>query len=300
MNMRIIFLITVAALVVGCSELKDGLPPPLAPGVQAHEPGWATKGSANFHGKAIRNANWDMRSCQTCHGQRYNGGSVNVSCATCHSQVGGPENCATCHGSANPAPPRDLSGNTARTARGVGAHQPHFLGSAIASSLFCNECHIVPGAIYAEGHIDVTPNAEVIMTSPLARTVTNKPGTANYSPSLPLFTPNPTYDAATLRCSSTYCHGNFKNGNTTFAPLWNDASGSQMACGTCHGDVSKPTLMEKALPTTAAQGGTHPAIPTGWTCANCHGEVVDANTRIISQTKHMNGKLNIGPFELDY
>lgn len=300
MKTRIVFLITVAAIVAGCSELRDGLPPPVTPGVQAHEPGWATRGAANFHGKAIRKANWDMRSCQTCHGQHYNGGTVNVSCATCHNQVGGPENCATCHGSVNPAPPRDLSENTAKSARGVGAHQVHVIGSTIGSPLFCNECHNVPGETYVQGHIDATPNAEVAMNNALARTVTNEPGTVNYNSSLPLFTPNPVYDAATLKCSNTYCHGNFKNGNTTFAPVWTDATGSQMACGTCHGDVTKTTLLEKALPKTAAQGGTHLTIPTGWTCANCHGEVVDASTRIINSSKHINGKLSIGSEEVDY
>jgi predicted CxxxxCH...CXXCH cytochrome family protein len=166
--------------------------------------------------------------------------------------------------------------------------------------MFCNECHVVPGPIYAPGHIDGTPNAEVVMNNPLARTVTNEPTTQNYSPSLPLFTPNPSYDANALKCASTYCHGNFKNGNPTFAPVWNDASGSQMTCGTCHGDVSKPTLFERALPKTPAQGGTHLVPPQGWTCSNCHGDVVDATLRIIDPTKHINGKLNIAGQEIDY
>lgn len=284
----------------GCADLKNGLPAPVAPGVQAHESNWVDKTSPGFHGTAIRNANWDMRSCKTCHGQNYNGGTANVSCSQCHAGVGGPENCSTCHGSSNPAPPRDLSNNTSKSARGVGAHQIHFLGSSLASPLYCNDCHVVPGGIYDAGHIDATPHAEVVMNNPLSRTVTNKPGTANYSSSLPLFTPNPAFDPNTLKCSSTYCHGSFKNGNTTFAPVWNDASGSQMACGTCHGDVTKATLLLRALPKTAGEGGTHPGIPQGWTCANCHGEVVNASTQIIDASKHINGKLNLGPLELDY
>lgn len=287
-------------LIGGCAELKDTLPAPVASGVQVHEKSWVDKSSPSFHGNAIRMDNWDMRSCQKCHGAKYAGGISNVSCATCHTQPGSVENCATCHGSVNPAPPRDLSGNTSRSSRGVGAHQVHFVGGSLASAMMCQDCHVVPGAIYVAGHIDNTPNAEVVMNSPLARTRTNKPGTANYSASLPEFVPNPSYDPASLTCGSTYCHGNFKNGNVNFAPVWTAASGTQAACGTCHGDVSKPTLMERALPKTAANGGTHPAIPTGWTCANCHGDVVDANTRIINPAKHINGKLNIGPLELDY
>lgn len=297
MKTKIILLIGAAAFIAGCSDLKDGLPPPLAPGVQAHEQGWTDKSSPNFHGAAIRKANWEMRSCQTCHGQHYNGGVVNVSCATCHNEVGGPENCATCHGSANPAPPRDLSENIAKSARGVGAHQVHVTGSAIAVPLFCNECHKVPGEIYVVGHIDATPNAEVAMNNPLASTVTNEPITATYSPNLPLFIPSPSYDANGLSCASTYCHGNFKNGNTTFAPVWTDASGAQMACGTCHGDISKPTLAERALPKTAARGGTHPDVLT---CSSCHGEVVDASLRIIDPVKHVNGRLNMFGQERDF
>jgi predicted CxxxxCH...CXXCH cytochrome family protein len=153
--------------------------------------------------------------------------------------------------------------------------------------------------VYQADHIDVTPNAEVPMNGGLIRTMTNKPGTPNYTPSLPTISPSPSYDANGIKCANTYCHGNFKNGNATFSPVWNDATGSQMACGTCHGDVTKPTLLEKALPKTTGPGG-HPTIPTGWTCANCHGEVVNANTQIINAAKHMNGKLNLGPLELDY
>lgn len=295
-----IFMIGAAALGGGCADLKRGLPEPVAPGVQAHEPGWGDKSSPDFHGTAIRNANWDMRSCKTCHGQNYDGGTSNSSCAECHTAVGGPENCSTCHGTVNPAPPRDLSGNTARTARGVGAHQIHILGSSLALAYYCNECHTVPGGIYDPGHIDASAGAEVVMNNPLARTTSNKPGTPNYTASLPLFAPNPVYNPTTMTCASTYCHGNFKNGNPNFAPVWNDASGSQMACGTCHGDVSRPTLMLRALPKTAAEGGSHPAIPTGWTCANCHGDVVNANTQIINPAKHINGKLSIGTAEIDF
>jgi predicted CxxxxCH...CXXCH cytochrome family protein len=338
----------------GCTDLKEGLPPPVASGAQVHLDswvdtsssnfhgsfanrdiqscltchgqdynggtsdvscitchnakganihgrGWESKASANFHGKVIAMANWDMRPCQQCHGATYAGGKVPSSCRTCHTNGAGPENCATCHGSATSiAPPRDLSDGTSRTRRGVGAHQIHLTGSSIAVGMVCGDCHTVPAAAYQSGHIDATPNAEVAMSTALARTMTNKPGTPNYTSSLPTITPNPSYDENGIKCSNTYCHGNFKNGNTTFAPIWNDATGSQMACGTCHGDVSKPTLLERALPKTASVGGTHPTIPSGWTCANCHTGVVDANTRIIDPTKHINGKLTIGGQEIDY
>lgn len=265
-------------------------------GANIHGRGWEDPSSSNFHGRVIAAGGWDMRPCQPCHGTRYTGGSTPVPCTTCHNEPGGPENCSTCHGSINPAPPRDLSRNTARSARGVGAHQPHVVGTSLAAPMFCHQCHNVPGEIYAAGHIDQTPNAEVVMNE-LARTVTNEPSTNTYSPTLPLFSPTPTYDASSLSCSSTYCHGNFKNGNTNYAPSWTDTTGAASACGTCHGDVSRPTLAEKALPKTAAQGGTHPNVLT---CSQCHAGIVDANARIIDPVRHVNGKLNAFGLEWDF
>ena len=281
----------------GCAELQDDLQAPVAPGVAAHPAGWTDKVSSVFHGNAIRTANWDMRPCQTCHGVTYTGGTSGSSCRDCHRESGGPESCATCHGGVNPAPPRDLSNNTATSARGVGAHQRHVLGSSTAPQVRCGECHVVPGPIYAPGHIDATPGAEVVFNNPLSRTVTNEPSTVDYDASLPLVTPAPSYNASTLSCASTYCHGNFKNGNTGFAPVWNDLSGAQAACGTCHGDVTKATLAERALPLTVANGGTH---PDSTACYQCHPDVVDANVRIINAVKHVDGRLDIDGSARDF
>jgi predicted CxxxxCH...CXXCH cytochrome family protein len=265
-------------------------------GATLHGRGWVDPSSPNFHGNAIKGANWDMRPCQTCHGANYDGGKVGVSCRTCHTDTGGPEACATCHGSTNPAPPRDLFGNTTKAARGVGAHQKHVATGTISSVVRCGECHVVPGAIYSAGHIDAGDGAEVVFNNPLTHVVTNQSGTIDYDPSLPLYTPNPSYDRTTLKCSNTYCHGYFKNGNLTFAPVWNDTTTASGMCGTCHGNVNAPadTLGTRYLPKTASQGGTHPEVAgLRIKCNVCHAEVVDANFRIINPSKHINGKLNV-------
>ncbi|MEX1277188.1 MAG: CxxxxCH/CxxCH domain-containing protein [Bacteroidota bacterium] len=290
---RVCFSGILAALVLviglsGCSELNSDLPVPSTGKLQVHPDGWTTPASANFHGNDIRNQGWDMKSCQTCHGSRYDGGIAQNSCRTCHTAQGGPESCSTCHGTTNPAPPRDLSGNTARTARGVGAHQLHVAGGPFSSNISCGECHQVPGAVYVPGHLDTPGPAEVMMTN-LARTVTNEPGTIDYDSQLPLFQPNPTFDQNTLQCSNTYCHGNFKNGNPETALSWTDVSGTAAACGTCHGDVTKTTLAERALPKTLALGGTHPNTTN---CVNCHGEVVNASLQFVDKALHANGVLN--------
>lgn len=291
----VIFLL--ALLIVSCSKLAKDLPP--AGGtLTVHGSGWTDSTSSNFHGRAIRNAGWDMVQCQTCHGPRYNGGTVKVSCLTCHNQSAGPENCTTCHGSSNnAAPPKDIDRNSSRAARGVGAHQRHFLGGSISDGMACSDCHTVPPSVYSLGHVDSPLPAEVPMNGFIPLTVTNETTTVNWASSLPVFTPSPTHSTVDLSCSNTYCHGYFKNGNTTFAPIWNDTTAAQAACGTCHGDVTKPTLAARALPKTTAQGGTH---PNNTACSNCHGAVVDANLNIIDKIKHINGKLNVFGGERDF
>jgi predicted CxxxxCH...CXXCH cytochrome family protein len=124
------------------------------------------------------------------------------------------------------------------------------------------------------------------------RTVTNEPATTNYDPSQSTVVPQPVYDSALLQCSNTYCHGNFKNANPAFSPSWTDTTAAATACGTCHGDTSKPTLAERARP-----GGSHPVSTN---CVGCHGAVVDASLKIIDKAKHMNGKLNVFGGERDF
>ena len=281
----VLTLFPIVVLLSACSELKTDLPSPTSAGVKVHPTGWLSKTSDDFHGKSIRAQNWEMKPCQVCHGKNYEGGTVGESCTSCHSQPAGPENCVTCHGSTNAAPPRDLDGKTAKTDRGVGAHQIHLLGSSLSADILCSECHVVPPGVSSSGHLDGTPRAEVVFSNTLTNTRTTG------------VVPSPTYDPAPFKCANTYCHGNFKNGNSNFVPVWNDASGSQMACGTCHGDVTKATLAERALPKTSAQGGTHVNVTT---CSACHGDVVDANLRIISPAKHVNGKLSVFGQERDF
>ena len=277
------FLVLVCATVgfvigfTSCSKLKSDLPIAATGELAVHPDGWASPSSgANFHGMAIRNAGWDMRPCKVCHGNNYDGGTSGVSCLTCHTAAAGPENCSTCHGSAtSTAPPPDLEGNTATTARGVGGHQFHLMGSTASAAYTCAECHNIPGGVYATGHI-VGSQAQVVMGNYLANLETNASGT-------PVI-PNPTYDPVTGTCSGTYCHGAFKNGNTSNTVTWTDSTSA--ACGTCHGNPNGATLALKALP-----GGTHEQSNTQ--CSTCHGGVVNASLGFTNPSKHGDGKLNL-------
>ena len=66
-----------------CSEKKEPL------GISTHPEGWAKPSFPDFHGKAIETNSLTLESCQTCHGQDYQGGTSKVSCfsAGCHDAV---------------------------------------------------------------------------------------------------------------------------------------------------------------------------------------------------------------------
>lgn len=252
-------------IIAGCSEVKDEKVP-VQTVISVHGEGFLNPVSSNFHALYIRDNNYDIQTCKTCHGATYNGGTSGQSCNTCHNKQGGPENCTTCHGSVNAAPPKDLSNNISPSFRGVGAHQKHVLGGIIGAPVSCNECHKVPQKITDAGHIDISTHAEIMFDS------TSK-----------FFKSNAVYSAANVSCNNTYCHGNFSGGNQNVTIAWNVVSGSATACGTCHGDITKTTLEEKAFPKTG-----HPAIGT-LKCNQCHSRTVNASMVIIDPSKHMNG-----------
>jgi predicted CxxxxCH...CXXCH cytochrome family protein len=227
--------------------------------------------------------------CVWCHDQTVNAsasivdGSKHVDGTVQLYPYGGSVSCRKCHGSTNASPPVDLAGNTDVSSPGVGAHQAHRGAAGLADAVSCNECHISPSGLDytgADGHMDGTPNAELNFGT-LAKLAT--PGVM----------PNPSYSFTNRTCADAYCHGSFKNGNLTNAPVWNSPVGTGAACGTCHGNTAGATTAEKALPKTAANGGTHPNYTQ---CSMCHDQVVNASTDIIDLAKHIDGVNQIYPY----
>jgi predicted CxxxxCH...CXXCH cytochrome family protein len=264
------------------------------PGLEVHVTGFLDTTNINFHGNYIKNHSWDMIRCQSCHGENYAGDELSPSCLNCHSNPGGPENCTTCHGGeGSNAPPKDISGNTSSTEKGVGSHQPHLDGNVLGRKLICTECHNVPGGVYTAGHVDSDLPAEVIMNSTRANVSTNNDSSLfdffDIDPDQITYIPTPTYNYSELSCSNTYCHGYFKNGNIGNTPVWTDPSAA--ACGSCHGNESSP------LPLTESQGGSHPDAVD---CINCHFGVINANMEIIDPSKHIDGKLHLFGSDFDF
>lgn len=130
---------------------------------EEHRIGWTNPADNNFHGKYLQQNNFDLAACAECHGAEYAGGISKSSCLGCHVET--PEDCSTCHGrsfSPSGVPPKDVAGNVLTLNRTVGAHTTHLAGGEFSRPVECGECHLVPAGITDAGHIDDSPNAELV------------------------------------------------------------------------------------------------------------------------------------------
>jgi predicted CxxxxCH...CXXCH cytochrome family protein len=251
------------------------------PGGTAKTPLWTkvdntqdTCGSC--HGNPPAAPHSPITACGECHlaTMNRNGTFKDVS-KHINGTIDVPTTCNGCHGDSTQsatnfqAPPIDLSGNTATTNRGVGAHQPHLLGSSsISSAIACSQCHTVPAATEVTGHVDSAAPAELTFGA-LARTGGLTPA----------------FSTSAFTCSNTWCHGAGLTlaGGSNKAPTWTTVNNSMDACGTCH--ASAVTGMTRP----------HPQGVVGSTCATCHGTTMTNDTIFRDKTLHVNGTVNIAP-----
>src|SRR6266702_1231068 len=174
--------------------------------------------------------------------------------------------CTSCHGQAgvNAAPPVGTHGETATTARAVGAHQAHLASQSLSGGVACSECHIVPTSTsHSDGIVSLAWGA--LATSGGA---------------------NPTWNGAT--CASTYCHGATLNaGGSVTAPVWTKVDGTQAACGACHGVPPPAPHVQNAACGGCHAGYTATAVNASLhlngkvdvgslTCSSCHGSTANA------------------------
>jgi hypothetical protein len=163
----------------------------------------------------------------------------------------GSERCGTCHGEGDDPWPES------------GSHAAH-ANPELASSVACETCHIVPGEVRDEGHLDLTAEAEVSLS-----------GLASARGAAPVF------DGSA--CLSVACHGYGLIDPVELVPRWGDPSGEASRCGACHG-------LPPAWP--------HPDS-TACESLMCHGgEVVRTSEGLqISErgrVLHMNGVIDVG------
>lgn len=240
-------------------------------------------GSASFggsnHAPLWTKVDGSQASCGSCHGAPPPPPHAqDANCASCHPTMNpgamtfldparhidgtvdvvggsGEQGCSSCHGSAtNSAPPKDLSGDTARTAQGVGAHQVHLSASTWRRAMPCSSCHVVPTQTDSPGHRDGDNVAEV------------KFDTMN---------PQGTYSVATATCSNNYCHGTGRASTGTV--LWTTVG--TLTCTSCH-----------QVNGTGMSGDHRKHIQgEGIRCSQCHADVIDANQKIVNANLHVNG-----------
>jgi predicted CxxxxCH...CXXCH cytochrome family protein len=231
---------------------------------RAHPDGWADPAQ---HGRAAKR---DLASCTACHGADYGGGTTGVSCNACHGGTAWQSNCTFCHGTkvaaytaadlTKAAPPLGTQGETATTARAVGAHQAHLAGGAIAGAVGCAECHAVPADL---GHLD---GAAQVTFGDAAR----RDGAA------------PAWSGTT--CASTYCHGSIA-GAAAPAPVWTSTAGT--TCASCH-------LPQSGSGTSTYSGRHYLHVSSkAISCATCHGTGYTASA--VAPATHVDGTRQLQP-----
>ncbi len=245
--------------------------------VTAHPAGWADPG---VHGPA---AEAGISACQYCHGADYGGGSVGVSCDSCHANSGFADwktNCTFCHGTRTQgwttarlplaAPPESLSGATDPADPHVGAHKAHLADTTLVNPLPCASCHGVPDFTFPGSLVHVDGQPATVAFGALAQ----QGVAAAYDP--------------TSRSCAVYCHGTgtaFVNPNapasTAVSPAW---TATTIACNGCHGTP----------PTTGQHGITSHAFPCGY----CHARVAASSgaPAITNKANHVNGVKNVDLF----
>jgi predicted CxxxxCH...CXXCH cytochrome family protein len=195
---------------------------------------------------------WVLLGMSACTGQIDDGTSADLSPPNADPQAG----CSSgCHGAdTSNAPPRSISGVTATTGRGVGAHQAHLAASpSWHLQVACSDCHVVPATVGAPGHIDGDNLAEVVFSARAGGTASTWNGTT----------------------CSVGCHGNPAWGGSSPTPTWTRVDGSQSTCGSCHG-VPPP-----------------PPHPAGANCAACHPTMEENSLNFRDPSKHINGVVDV-------
>src|SRR6185369_6661156 len=182
---------------------------------------------------------------------------VAASCTACHGD-NTKTVLATADANAKAAPPIGSRGETATTAKAVGAHAAHLNQTTFRSApLACTECHTVPAA----GDKTHANGTAAVAFGTLART-----GGAAAA-----------YSTTALSCASVYCHGGTTavQGGTATTPVWTGtftAGASTMTCTSCHG----------APPTANGH-------PQRTDCGSCH---TGATNTVYAASTHVDGKVD--------
>jgi hypothetical protein len=322
----IIFIISVL-LLASCTEKKEPL------GISTHPDGWTTQSSSDFHGKVITSKSLSLESCQTCHGNSYEGGTSNVSCYSsgCHFIYPHPEGfantnsvnshdkffaeinwnlmmCQSCHGA-------DYAGMGTLDKNCLSCH------NSAGGPEACNTCHgsknnaAPPEDL--EGNTKTTAQGVGAHQAHVAGTTlsTYKQGECYKCHANLTGFDDPAHIDNTPHAELNF--GTLSTQNGQLNPIWDNVNGS-CADVYCHGGFefkkgdsqyqwvytdsviagNNPTLYWKYVNTGQALcGSCHGLPPDGHieanTCGGCHADVVDDNFNITNKFLHINGQIDV-------
>jgi len=314
-------------LVFSCSEKKEPL------GITTHPDGWTDQSSEDFHGKVIVSKSLSLKSCRSCHGKNYEGGTSNKTCfaSGCHSIYPHPE------GFANPSSPdfhenyfAEINWNLMLCQSchgddysGMGDSEKNCLKCHTSANgpEACNTCHgssnnaAPPEDL--EGNTNTTVQSVGAHQAHIVGTTwsTYKQGECfkchmaptNYAdaghidntphaevPFGALATMNGTLNA-TYDFLNAKCENVYCHGAFKFEK---SASQYQWAYADSVIRGNNRTMYWKYVGTGQAPcGSCHNIPPKGHieatNCGTCHGDVVDNNLNITNKFLHMNGQIDV-------
>jgi predicted CxxxxCH...CXXCH cytochrome family protein len=233
MTRTLIIVPLLAFLGLSCSELKQDLP--TNPGkLDVHGLGWNNPSSANFHGTALKAANFDFTECKKCHQGDFSGGTSGVSCASCH-----------------PAYPHPAGWTAAGTSTSHGV----FLKNVAYVDSSCTGCH---GSNYTGG-----TSGKSCFTCHPAYPHSSTFGSGGHQAYIEA------HNYGLEECKT--CHGATYSGGAVVtqgcmvAGCHVDQNGtakSPEACNTCHGNFSSPSnVVASFAPPRALNGDTQESSP---------------------------------------
>ncbi len=227
-----------------------------------HPDGWSAPA---VHGLAAKT---QSQPCTTCHGQDLGGGSVGVSCDTCHIPTPGwRTTCTYCHGGVDTttgAPPEDIDDMATASETSFPPHTAHVTAD-LALPYDCTACHRKPTDALTGGHVflgDATAGrAEVDFSGGRSSTGAYADGT----------------------CSNLYCHGSGQGNDGRVT-----RGAGAMTCASCH---AGPTSGQAAWEGMSGEHAGH--LEDGRTCADCHGPTTADSRTITGPALHVDGDADV-------
>lgn len=223
-----------------------------------HPPGWEDAPDHGVTTNVSAGIDPNGSDCRDCHGADLTGGTVSVSCDSCH-QAGWRDDCTYCHGGeldTTGAPPQDIDDNADPDTISFPDHAAHVTGPR-HPAYDCVQCHNKPTDALTTGHLFDDGSA----------------GRAELDFSAGISSQGAPTGSNT--CGNLWCHGDGAGHNGTVS-----IGDGPLDCTSCHS-------------TGFGLNGEHGEhLGEGVDCAECHPDVSDSMA-IIDDDHHVDGEVQV-------